>query len=306
MYGRRWYFVGGILATASRGGTLALAVGGVVLTAAQPGVRRIVYGVALMVGAIVAWQAGGSVFRERVRTMTALDEDYNLHDRMGRIEVWKRSMEHFADRPLIGVGAGNFEVAEGKWLAARGERGKWSAAHNAYIQALTDLGIVGGLLFLWLIGGTALRAARLWNSRLARAAPTSYRPELLAALCSFCVAAIYLSSAYSGRALVLDCVHHLRRQHPAGGERMRIEMVLPALPTGGMENDGRRAHAGGSCSAPRGRRNLPRGTRSHCRRAEECRRARRARPTPGLRTILRAPQLEESFKTDCTRRGSCA
>jgi len=47
-----------------------------------------------MVGAIVAWQAGGSVFRERVRTMTALDEDYNLHDRMGRIEVWKRSMEH--------------------------------------------------------------------------------------------------------------------------------------------------------------------------------------------------------------------
>lgn len=203
MYGAALVLVGGILATASRGGTLALAVGGVVLTAAQPGVRRIVYGVALLVGALVAWQAGGSVFRERVRTMTALDEDYNMHDRMGRIEVWKRSMEHFADRPLIGVGAGNFEVAEGNWLAARGERGKWSAAHDAYIQALTDLGVVGGLLFLWLIGGTALRAARLWNSRLARAAPTSYRPELLAALCSFCVAAIYLSLAYSGVLLCL-------------------------------------------------------------------------------------------------------
>jgi len=48
--------------------------------------------------------------------MTALEEDYNLHDRMGRIEVWKRSMEHFADRPLIASEPGT-RVAEGKWLA---------------------------------------------------------------------------------------------------------------------------------------------------------------------------------------------
>lgn len=203
MYGATLILVAAILATASRGGTLALAVGGVVLAAAQPGVRRLVYGIALLLGAVIAWQAGGSVFRDRVRSITDLETDYNLSDRMGRIEVWKRSAEHFADHPLTGVGAGNFAVAEGAWLEARGERGKWSAAHNAYIQAFTDLGIVGGLLFLWLIGTAVWQARRLWRSSLARAAPEWYRPELLAALCTFCVAAIYLSLAYSGMLICL-------------------------------------------------------------------------------------------------------
>jgi len=174
-----------------------------VLAAAQPGARRLVYGGALMVGALIAWQAGGSVFRERVRSITDLEADYNLSDRMGRIEVWKRSAEHFADHPFTGVGAGNFAVAEGAWLEARGERGKWSAAHNAYIQAFTDLGIVGGLLFLWMIGAAVRQARRLWRPRLAQTAPRWYRPELLAALCTFCVAAIYLSLAYSG---ILVCL----------------------------------------------------------------------------------------------------
>jgi len=59
--------------------------------------------------------------------------------------------------------------------------------------------------------------------------------ELLAALCSFCVAAIYLSLAYSGVLLCLIAFITFADNVRLAERRMRIEMVLPALPTGGME-----------------------------------------------------------------------
>ena len=133
--------------------------------------------------------------------MLELQSDYNVQDNTGRLAVWKRGMSYAADHPLLGVGAGNFEIAEGASLS--GERGKWSAPHNAYIQAFADLGIVGGVLFLSLIGVTASSARRLWRPRLSRGTASRHRPELLAALLAFCVAALFLSLAYSGMLVAL-------------------------------------------------------------------------------------------------------
>lgn len=190
--------VAAILGSASRGGALALAVGAVVFVAGQTRHRRTIYAGGLLLGAIVAWQASGSVFRDRVKSLGDLEGDYNLQAKTGRIEVWKRSLHYMGEHPVAGVGAGNFMVAEGEYLEEQGESGKWSAAHNAYIQVFADLGIIGGIIFLVLVGGTLREAARLWTPRLARHTRRLHRPELLAALIAFCVGAIYLSLAYSG------------------------------------------------------------------------------------------------------------
>jgi O-antigen ligase len=183
-----------VLASASRGGALALAVGGVVLAAGQRRRRRMIYLVTLRV--LVVWQSASRISR-RIATLVALRTDYNVQGEHGTPRHMERGMSCFADHPILGVGAGNFEMAEGAWLERSGGHGKWSAPHNAYIQAFADLGMVGGVLFLSLIAVTARRAWRLWRPRVSPSAAPFHHPELLAALCAFCVAALFLSLAYS-------------------------------------------------------------------------------------------------------------
>ena len=192
-------FGAAVAASASRGGMVAFGVGAVVLAAGQPGTKRIMYLTALGLGAIVVWFSAGPVFRERAATLLTVQSDYNLQDRNnGRIAIWKRGVTYFLDHPVLGVGAGNFEVAEGVALAARGELGRWSSSHNAYIQAFADLGAVGGAVFLSLLGVSGWQARRLWRPPRSRLSPSFHRPELLAAVCAFGVGACFLSFAYSG------------------------------------------------------------------------------------------------------------
>jgi O-antigen ligase len=192
-----------IMKSGSRGGVLALGVGGVVFVIGQRGGRRLIYLGALVFGGLGAWQMASPVSRERLATLLSLQSDYNVSEKTGRLAVWRRGATYVADHPILGVGAGNFEVAEGAWLELNGERGKWSAPHNAYLQAFADLGIVGGVLFLSLIGVTASRAARLWRPPTSANTASIHRPELLAALLAFCVAALFLSLAYSGMLVAL-------------------------------------------------------------------------------------------------------
>jgi len=191
--------IAAVSASASRGGTLALGVGAVVLAAGQRGHRRVLYVAALGLGAIVMWVSAGPLFRERVISLLTIKDDYNLQDdRDGRIAVWKRGATYFLEHPIVGVGAGNFEMAEGAWFEAQGATGKWSAAHNAYLQAFADLGIVGGTIFVSLLGLSGWQARRLWHPPGSRLSAALHRPELLAGLSAFCVGGLFLSLAYSG------------------------------------------------------------------------------------------------------------
>jgi O-antigen ligase len=193
----------GVLASASRGGALALAVGGAVFVAGQRGRRLTIYLAASALGVIVAWQGGGPVFRERLATLLEVGSDYNVQESTGRLAIWKRGVTYFVSHPILGVGAGNFEAADGVSVEMSGEHRKWTASHNAYLQAFVDSGVVGGVLFLAVIGVTASRARRLWRPRVSRDSARIHRPELLAALSAFCVAALFLSLAYSGILVVL-------------------------------------------------------------------------------------------------------
>ncbi|OGE86079.1 MAG: hypothetical protein A3J48_03915 [Candidatus Doudnabacteria bacterium RIFCSPHIGHO2_02_FULL_46_11] len=105
---------------------------------------------------------GGSLFD---RTRAGIDLDYESNKT--RLIIWKQSFESFKDRPVFGVGAGNYarvfeaegstrtfeEIRESKEAFVNSPRHNISA-HNILLQVLVESGIIGlvfFLLFLWVL-----------------------------------------------------------------------------------------------------------------------------------------------------------
>jgi O-antigen ligase len=65
-----------------------------------------------------------------------------------RWNIWMTGLRIMVENPLVGVGAGAFEVAEGM---THGGIGKWDAAHNSFIHVGAELGFGGLALFLFLL-----------------------------------------------------------------------------------------------------------------------------------------------------------
>jgi O-antigen ligase len=153
---------------------------------------------ALLVITPIVWTFAPSAFRERMFTLNNLESDYNTTDYMGREQVWKRGLGYWKGSPIWGVGVGNFQYAEGRTLMAMRQGGKWSAAHNSYLEALVDLGAVGFGIFialLWNCGRIALRYCAIGQAAV-RPPPGGHRPELLASLVALAVSGFFLSFAY--------------------------------------------------------------------------------------------------------------
>ncbi len=189
----------------SRGGFLALLAIGVFLLlryrAVHPGWR--VLATALIV--VVFCATATDTFWDKMKTILHPKDDYNFTTEEGRVEVWKRGISYMLQRPVFGVGAGNFPTAEGTISPAAREtarRGvKWSVAHNSYVQTGAELGIPGLIFFLLLLM-TAFRSLRaVQRARLPlqpgeRGPPQAQLAQVLtAALIGFAVGAFFLSLA---------------------------------------------------------------------------------------------------------------
>ncbi len=183
-----------IIATRSRGGTLGLVAGAAIMVAGLKGGRRWGALFLLVAGFGAAWYFAGNDFRERMLTLGSLNEDYNTYSYVGRQAIWERGIGYMLSNPLLGVGIGAFPVAEGQALADMGLVGKWSAAHNAFVQAGAEMG-VGGLALLVamivLVGKTVIR----WRNGPSGAGGA--RQEYIASIVAFSISAIFLSHAYS-------------------------------------------------------------------------------------------------------------
>jgi O-antigen ligase len=186
-----------LMRTGSRGGTIAFAVCSAVYVAGQNRHRRITYTLLFALGMGVAWTLGPPEYRTRMSTMLDLDEDYNNTEYEGRTQIRQRAKEYFLADPVFGVGMANFEAAEGRRLRETYRKGKWSAPHNAYWQALAELGAVGGAAFFAMLFFAGRVGYRLWRPTLRDGRPNPlHRPEFLSALLAFAIAAYFLSHAY--------------------------------------------------------------------------------------------------------------
>jgi hypothetical protein len=188
--------VTGVIATGSRGGTLALLVGCAVFILGLGGTRRIIGLATAVVLGFTFWSTASPGYRARIRSITDLSDDYNYTSEAGRKAIWRRARGYFWERPVLGVGAGNFQFADGAARTDEGLTGKWSTAHNSYIQAFVELGTIGGIAFLCVLGYAGKAGFALWRPRQPRGPPALHRPELLAGLATFATASYFLSHAY--------------------------------------------------------------------------------------------------------------
>ncbi|MBS1884805.1 MAG: O-antigen ligase family protein [Actinobacteria bacterium] len=127
--------------------------------------KRVLRGVAivgLIAVIIAAVLFGESAWDKFTSTDLATPSGLAEASSRGRIQFWDVALEGFSEKPILGHGAGTYQFA---WDQLRPIDMANTQAHSLYLQALDELGIVGGLLalgmvlaMLW-IGFTAWRAA---------------------------------------------------------------------------------------------------------------------------------------------------
>lgn len=180
-----------LLKTQSRGSLLGAVAAVGVLIASLRSRQKLVAILVTGLAAILFWLVSPAELKSRLSTMASIGEDYNTTARGGRVQIWQRGLSYIISNPVFGVGPANFEAAEGEYNRENQLTGKWSAPHNAIIEAFAELGIPGGLLFLLLMV-TAFRVAiKLWPAK-----SSVWRPEITAALTALSVCGIFLGLAY--------------------------------------------------------------------------------------------------------------
>ncbi len=137
-------------------------------------------------------------FWERISSILTYERDYNVTSYGGRVEIWKRGIELMLENPITGVGIDGFTTAEG--LSHRDIGGKWSTAHNSFIQIGAELGFVGLFLFCYIIW-VSLRDINRINKTLIQRNEDHPILFLLGAIqCSwigYIIGGFFLSAAYT-------------------------------------------------------------------------------------------------------------
>jgi O-antigen ligase len=133
-----------IVFTKSRAGLLGLAVMGVVLVV-QGGRLRGGLLMAVLVGALVAVPTMPEAMWTRISSIVNQEED-ETGSREARKELMLQGWRTFLDRPLTGVGVGQFQNYNPPDRAVM-----WQETHNVFLQVLAELGAAGGAIFLFLV-----------------------------------------------------------------------------------------------------------------------------------------------------------
>jgi O-antigen ligase len=147
-----------ILLTASRGGLISTFPAFLFILATFTRLRllpRVLLFLAL-IGALFAVQS--FVPESSYERLAGASDEIAEGDLTGRVDIWLGGLDLFLEHPLIGVGTGMFQFST---VLQR-------AAHNAYLEILVELGLIGFILFLIVLMLATYHAMRLpkWESRL--------------------------------------------------------------------------------------------------------------------------------------------
>lgn len=134
--------------------------------AARPWFSAALVVLALLAGGVAASQADLS---DRWDTFTAPASVDNTTDRLasgsgnGRWQLWEVGWDGFEEQPLRGIGSGGYMSY---WAEHATIGGTVRNAHNLYLETLTELGLIGGLLFAVFL--FAALGGALWRARAVR------------------------------------------------------------------------------------------------------------------------------------------
>jgi O-antigen ligase len=178
-----------IVLTFSRAGvvTALLALGLLGILAARSGQRARLHtaaAIALVVPLALLWTAVVDQGLDR-RLLAGLDESSSLQP--PRTQFWSVATEMLRDRPLLGVGPDNFRWRFADYAGIDADN-LGIHAHNQYLEALADTGLLGFLSLCWLLAALVLRSVR--SLRLASREEWPWRAALLASLSTWLVHAV--------------------------------------------------------------------------------------------------------------------
>lgn len=185
--------VGFVLATASRAASLATLVGGLVAILAARrahprsslATRRVK---AIAVVAAVASLVAVAIMRPELgaRFASWLDPDA-AYSNFQRLLLWSDTLRLIADAPWTGVGPGHYGFTIGHYhVAAR----PLPHAHDQALHTLSEIGILGFLGLVLVLGSTLARTRSTSRSKAREPARLALRAGYLGALASWLVFAI--------------------------------------------------------------------------------------------------------------------
>ncbi len=139
-------FTMGIFLTQSRGGILAFAGMALFLVFTS---RHKIYAMAILIIAAIFLYFAFPNASDRMQTLRNYQEEPSAR---GRLDAWKASIKMAYDKPLTGVGIGNFAPAYGIIYRPQDayHQYSWVVAHSMYFEILGELGLPG-IIFLLLI-----------------------------------------------------------------------------------------------------------------------------------------------------------
>jgi O-Antigen ligase len=149
--------------------------------------KRVALGLALLaIGAAVA--VGGRAWDQFSSSDLQFPNDPAAHytelSGAGRHEFWRVSLDALGEEPLSGHGAGTYRFS---WDHLRHTPQRVLDAHSLYLEAFAELGVVGGLLVLALVGTILFAGFLAWRD--ASGARRELHAVLLAACLAFAVGA---------------------------------------------------------------------------------------------------------------------
>lgn len=142
--------------------------------------RRILAGIGLaavllVLAAVIA--IGGRAWDQFSRSDVAFPNSPQQHfanfSGAGRHDFWRVAGDAFGEEPVLGHGAGTYEFS---WQQLRSISQPNRTAHSLYLETFAELGVVGGVLMLGLVG------TLLWTGFAAWKAAGGARRETYAAL----------------------------------------------------------------------------------------------------------------------------
>jgi exopolysaccharide production protein ExoQ len=147
--------------TAAAAAVLALLL--VYLLDAPPLRRAAAAAVACAAGALLFLLQANGVLRSSGALLLLGREDSSLSTLTGRTDIWGFALQRAAERPILGYGYNSFWSPRHTAEVSAVVDWKISEGHSAYLDTLLNLGVVGLLLFVAVLGvglGGALSAHR--------------------------------------------------------------------------------------------------------------------------------------------------
>jgi len=200
----------------------------------NPTALRWIAGVAavLAIGAAIA--VGGRAWHQFSSSDVQFPENPATHfselSGAGRHDFYRVALDAFDEKPVFGVGAGAYQFS---WERHRSIPQPVHDAHSLYLEAFAELGIVGGLLVLALVGTLLWTAFAAW-----RAAPHPRRERYAALFAATLAFAVVAGLDWFWEIAGLGAVFFLAA---AVLTAARCAQLAPPRPAGfGPEGEGRR------------------------------------------------------------------